>query len=370
MTYKPTGGVVAAVTTSLPEFIGGVRNWDYRYCWLRDTTFTLLALANAGYYDEAVAWQDWLLRALAGSPDQVQIMYGVRGERQLPEWVVDWLPGYENSKPVRIGNAAAGQMQLDIYGEVLDCFYHAQHKIGRHTEDDFRVLALLLKHLETIWQEPDEGIWEVRGGPQQFTYSKMMAWVAFDRAVLIAEQMQYKAPIGKLREIRDTIHQQICEKGFNAKKNCFVQAYGSDELDASLLLMPLIGFLPGTDPRVQSTVEAIRRELMPDGLVLRYNTSKVDDGLPPGEGVFLACSFWMVSSLKAVGREDEGRKLFDHLLTLTNDMGLLAEEYDTREKRLVGNFPQAFSHIALVNAAFYLEDGMGVRKRARRQGQS
>jgi len=370
MTYKPTGGVVAAVTTSLPEFIGGVRNWDYRYCWLRDTTFTLLALANAGYYDEAVAWQDWLLRALAGSPDQVQIMYGVRGERQLPEWVVDWLPGYENSKPVRIGNAAAGQMQLDIYGEVLDCFYHAQHKIGRHTEDDFRVLALLLKHLETIWQEPDEGIWEVRGGPQQFTYSKMMAWVAFDRAVLIAEQMQYKAPIGRLREIRDTIHQQICEKGFNAKKNCFVQAYGSDELDASLLLMPLIGFLPGTDPRVQSTVEAIRRELMPDGLVLRYNTSKVDDGLPPGEGVFLACSFWMVSSLKAVGREDEGRKLFDHLLTLTNDMGLLAEEYDTREKRLVGNFPQAFSHIALVNAAFYLEDGMGVRKRARRQGQS
>jgi GH15 family glucan-1,4-alpha-glucosidase len=370
MTYMPTGGVVAAVTTSLPEFIGGVRNWDYRYCWLRDTTFTLLALANAGYYDEAVAWQDWLLRALAGSPDQVQIMYGVRGERQLPEWVVDWLPGYENSKPVRIGNAAAGQMQLDIYGEVLDCFYHAQHKIGRHTEDDFRVLALLLKHLETIWQEPDEGIWEVRGGPQQFTYSKMMAWVAFDRAVLIAEQMQYKAPIGKLREIRDTIHQQICEKGFNAKKNCFVQAYGSDELDASLLLMPLIGFLPGTDPRVQSTVEAIRRELMPDGLVLRYNTSKVDDGLPPGEGVFLACSFWMVSSLKAVGREDEARKLFDHLLTLTNDMGLLAEEYDTREKRLVGNFPQAFSHIALVNAAFYLEDGMGVRKRARRQGQS
>ena len=370
MTYKPTGGVVAAVTTSLPEFIGGVRNWDYRYCWLRDTTFTLLALANAGYYDEAVAWQDWLLRALAGSPDQVQIMYGVRGERQLPEWVVDWLPGYENSKPVRIGNAAAGQMQLDIYGEVLDCFYHAQHKIGRHTEDDFRVLALLLKHLETIWQEPDEGIWEVRGGPQQFTYSKMMAWVAFDRAVLIAEQMQYKAPIGKLREIRDTIHQQICEKGFNAKKNCFVQAYGSDELDASLLLMPLIGFLPGTDPRVQSTVEAIRRELMPDGLVLRYNTSKVDDGLPPGEGVFLACSFWMVSSLKAVGRVDEARKLFEHLLTLTNDLGLLSEEYDTREKRLVGNFPQAFSHIALVNAAFYLEDGMGVRKRARRQGQS
>ena len=369
MTYMPTGGVVAAVTTSLPEFIGGVRNWDYRYCWLRDTTFTLLALANAGYHEEAVAWQDWLLRALAGSPDQVQIMYGLRGERQLPEWVVDWLPGYEGSSPVRIGNAAAVQLQLDIYGEMLDSFYHAQHKMGRHTEDDFRVLVALLRHLETIWQEPDEGIWEVRGGPQHFTSSKMMAWVAFDRAVLIAEQMQYKAEIEKLRKIRDTIHQQICEKGFNAKKNCFVQAYGSDELDASLLLMPLVGFLPGTDPRVQSTVDAIQRELMHDGLVLRYNTSKVDDGLPPGEGVFLACSFWMVGSLKAVGREVEARKLFDHLLTLPNDLGLLAEEYDPREKRQVGNFPQAFSHIALVNAAFDLEDGVGVRKRARRQGQ-
>ena len=368
LTYLPTGGVVAAVTTSLPESIGGVRNWDYRYCWLRDTTFTLLALANAGYHEEAVAWQDWLLRALAGSPEQVQILYGLRGERQLPEWVVDWLPGYENSRPVRIGNAAAVQMQLDIYGEMLDCFFHAQHKMGRHTEDDFRVLALLLKHLETIWQEPDEGIWEVRGEPQQFTYSKMMAWVAFDRAVLIAEQMQYAADIEKWKGIRDAIHVQICEKGFNTKKNCFVQAYGSDELDASLLLMPLVGFLPGTDPRVQSTVEAIRRELMPDGLVLRYNTSKVNDGLPPCEGVFLACSFWMVSSLKAVGREEEARKLFEHLLTLTNDLGLLSEEYDTKGKRLVGNFPQAFSHIALVNAAFDLEDGKGVRHRARRQG--
>jgi len=369
LTYLPTGGVIAAATTSLPEFLGGVRNWDYRYCWLRDTTFTLLALANAGYFDEAVAWQDWLLRALAGSPEQVQILYGLRGERQLPEWVVDWLPGYEGSTPVRIGNAAAAQMQLDIYGEMLDCFFHAQHKMGRHTEDDFRVLVLLLKHLETIWQEPDEGIWEVRGGPRQFTYSKMMAWVAFDRAVLIAEQMHYDADVEKWRDIRDTIHEQICEKGFNARKNCFVQAYGSDELDASLLLMPLVGFLPGTDPRVRSTVEAIRRELMPDGLVLRYNTSKVNDGLPPGEGVFLACSFWMVSSLKAVGRVDEARKLFEHLLTLTNDLGLLSEEYDTREKRLVGNFPQAFSHIALINAAFDLEDGAGVCERAYRQGQ-
>jgi GH15 family glucan-1,4-alpha-glucosidase len=367
MTYMPTGGVVASATTSLPECIGGVRNWDYRYCWLRDTTFTLLALSNAGYYDEAAAWQDWLLRALAGSPDQVQIMYGLRGERQLQEWTVDWLPGYENSKPVRIGNAAAMQVQLDIYGEMLDSFFHAQHKMGRHSEDDFRVLVLLLKHLETIWQEPDEGIWETRGGPQQFTYSKLMAWVAFDRAVLLAEHMHYKAPVERWKGIKDKLHQQICEKGFSAAKNSFVQAYGSEELDASLLLMPLVGFLPGSDPRVQSTVEAIRRELMPDGLVLRYDTARTQDGLPPGEGVFLACSFWMVSSLKATGREEEAVRLFERLLSLTNDLGLLSEEYDIHGKRLVGNFPQAFSHIALVNAAFDLEDGEGVRERAHRQ---
>ncbi len=369
MTYMPTGGIVAAVTTSLPECIGGVRNWDYRYCWLRDTTFTLLALSNAGYVDEAVAWQDWLLRALAGSPDQVQIMYGLRGERQLMEWEVDWLPGYENSKPVRIGNAASMQVQLDIYGEVMDCFFHAQQQMGKHTEDDFRVLVLLLKHLETIWQDPDEGIWETRGGAQEFTYSKLMAWVAFDRAVLLAEQMNYKAPTEQWKGIREAIHAQICEKGFSAKKDCFVQAYGSEELDASLLLMPLVGFLPGSDLRVQNTVEAIRRELMQDGLVMRYNTSKSPDGLPPGEGVFLACSFWMVSSLKAVGREPEARKLFEDLLKLTNDLGLLSEEYDTHGKRLVGNFPQAFSHIALVNAAFDLEDGVGVRERGRGQGE-
>jgi len=369
MTYMPTGGVVAAVTTSLPECIGGVRNWDYRYCWLRDTTFTLLALSNAGYYDEAVAWQDWLLRALAGSPDQVQIMYGLHGERQLQEWVVDWLPGYEQSGPVRIGNAASMQVQLDIYGEMLDSFFHAQHKMGRHSEDDFRVLVLLLKHLETIWQEPDEGIWETRGAAQQFTYSKLMAWVAFDRAVLLAEQMNYEAPVARWTAIKDALHQQICEKGFSRKKNSFVQAYGSEELDASLLQMPLVGFLPGDDPRVQSTVEAIRRDLMPDGLVLRYDTSRVSDGLPAGEGVFLACSFWMVSSLKAVGREEEAVELFEHLLSITNDLGLLSEEYDIHGKRLVGNFPQAFSHIALINAAYDLEDGEGVRKRALRQGQ-
>ncbi len=367
LTFLPTGGVVAAVTTSLPEHIGGVRNWDYRYCWLRDTTFTLLALTNGGYYDEAEAWQDWLLRALAGSPDQIQIMYGLRGERQLLEWEAEWLDGYEGSKPVRIGNSSAMQVQLDIYGEMLDCFFHAQHKMGRHSEQDFRVLALLLEHLETIWQNTDQGIWETRGGPQPFTYSKLMAWVAFDRAVLIADRLGYDAPIDKWKSLRDTIHQQIIERAFNATKNSFVQAYGSDQLDAALLLMPLVGFLPGSDPRIQGTVEAIKRELMHDGLVLRYNTSKVDDGLPAGEGVFLACSFWMVSSLKAIGRRDEAVELFEHLLSLRNDLGLLSEEYDTAGKRLVGNFPQAFSHISLVNAAFDLEDGVGIRERAHRE---
>ena len=367
MTYLPTGGVVAAVTTSLPESLGGVRNWDYRYCWLRDTTFTLLALANGGYTDEAAAWQDWLLRALGGSPDQVQIMYGLSGERQLQEWTVDWLAGYENSQPVRIGNAAASQVQLDIYGEMLDSFYHAQHKVGRHTEQDFRILVLLLKHLEEIWEQPDQGIWETRGGPQQFTYSKLMAWVAFDRAVLIAEQLKCEAPVERWKELREIAHQQICEQGFNEKKNSFVQVYGGEQLDASLLLMPLVGFLPGTDDRIKGTVDAIKRELMQDGLVLRYNTTRVQDGLPPGEGVFLACSFWMVSSLKAVGREDEARELFKQLLQLPNEMGLLSEEYDPKAKRMVGNFPQAFSHIALVNAVFDLEDGAGVRERTRRQ---
>lgn len=366
MTFRPTGGVVAAVTTSLPEAIGGERNWDYRYCWLRDTTFTLLALANGGYFDEAAAWQDWLLRALAGSPDQVQIMYGLKGERQLVEWEVDWLPGYENSRPVRIGNAASLQVQLDIYGEMLDSFFHAQSSMARHTEDDFRVLCLLLRHLEKIWQEPDSGIWETRGGPQQFTYSKMMAWVAFDRATLLAEQLKYNAPIEQWRAIRDAIHKEICAKAFNKEKNAFTQAYGSGQLDAALLLMPAVGFLPGSDPRVRGTVEAIERELMPDGLVLRYDTSKAPDGLPPGEGVFLACSFWMVGALKTIGREGDARALFEKLLELRNSVGLLSEEYDVGRKRLVGNFPQAFSHIALVNAAFDLAPGRDVRGRAHR----
>jgi GH15 family glucan-1,4-alpha-glucosidase len=366
LTFRPTGGVVAAPTTSLPEQIGGSRNWDYRYCWLRDTTFTLLALMNAGYYKEAEAWQDWLLRALAGSADQVQIMYGLFGEQQLVEWEVGWLPGYENSLPVRVGNAASTQLQLDIFGEMLDSFFHAQHGMRRHSEDDFRVLVLLLDHLSGIWQMPDHGIWETRGRPQHFTYSKMMAWVAFDRAVLLAEQLKYDAPVEKWKTTRDAIHKEICAKGFDRRKKCFVQAYGSQQLDAALLLMPAVGFLPGSDARVKSTVKAIERELMRDGFVMRYNTAKSRDGLPPGEGVFLACSFWMVSCLKAVGRTRDAKALFERLLKLRNDLGLLSEEYDVSRKRLVGNFPQAFSHIALVNAAFYLQEEARAPQRSRR----
>jgi GH15 family glucan-1,4-alpha-glucosidase len=363
--YRPTGGIVAAVTTSLPECIGGVRNWDYRYCWLRDATLTLLALANGGYMHEAIAWQDWLLRALAGSPEQVQIMYGLKGERQLVEWEASWLPGYENSRPVRIGNAASTQVQLDIYGEVMNCFYQAHRSMGRHTADDFRALQQLLTQLETIWQQPDAGIWEVRGEAQHFTYSKMMAWVAFDRAVRLADQLHYEAPIEHWKEIRDTIHAEICAKAFDEEKNSFMQAYDSDQVDASLLLMPVVGFLPGSDPRIKGTVEEIERELMPAGLVLRYDTTHVDDGLPPGEGVFLACSFWMVSSLKAIGRVKDARALFARLLKLRNDLGLLSEEYDTKRKRMVGNFPQAFSHIAMVNAAFDLDSELNPHKPSR-----
>ena len=368
LTFRPTGGIVASPTTSLPEKIGGARNWDYRYCWLRDTTFTLLALMNAGYFKEAEAWQDWLLRALAGSAEQVQIMYGLFGEQQLIEWEIGWLRGYENSRPVRVGNAASTQLQFDIYGEMLDSFFHAQHGMRRHNEDDFRVLALLLNHLAAIWQRPDHGIWETRGPAQHFTYSKMMAWVAFDRGVLLAEQLKYDAPIETWKSIRDAIHEEICKKAFDKRKNCFVQAYGSKELDASLLLMPAVGFLPGSDRRVKSTVRAIERELMRDGFVLRYNSARVRDGLPPGEGVFLACSFWLVGSLKSIGRTREAKALFERLLKLRNDLGLLSEEYDVKDKRFVGNFPQAFSHIALVSAAFYLEDGKRVRHRAHRDG--
>jgi GH15 family glucan-1,4-alpha-glucosidase len=354
LTYAPTGGIVAAVTTSLPEQIGGQRNWDYRYCWLRDTTFTLLAFMLAGYYKEAREWQGWLLRAVAGSPDQVQIMYGISGERYLQERELTWLSGYEDSKPVRIGNAASEQVQLDIYGEVLGAFHYAQCRLGKEGELSFRMLSGLVEHLETIWQAPDDGIWETRGGRQQFTYSKMMAWVAFDQAIKAAARLHAGAPVARWQEVRAKLHDEVCTQGYNAKLGAFVQSYGSDQLDASLLLMPLVGFLPAEDPRVRSTLKAIEGGLMSGGLVQRYNTAKSPDGLPPGEGVFLACSFWMVQALHRQGRVADATKLFEHLLSLANDVGLLAEEYDTGRHRLVGNFPQALSHIALVNAAFSL----------------
>jgi len=351
LTYAPTGGIVAAPTTSLPERIGGVRNWDYRYCWLRDATLTLLALMDGGYYDEARAWREWLVRAVAGSPAQMQIMYGIAGERRLPEFEVPWLEGYEKSKPVRIGNAAAAQLQLDVYGELIDALYQAC-KGGLAGHDiAWSLQRALLDHLEKAWTEPDAGLWEVRAPPRHFTYSKVMAWVAFDRAIKMVEGFGVAGPVERWRELRKRIHADVCQRGFSRRRCAFVQSYGSEELDASLLLMPITGFLPATDPRVVSTLEAIRRDLTVDGLVLRYRTHQAADGLPPGEGVFLACSFWLADNLCMQGRRDEAHELFKRLVSLANDVGLLAEEYDPVARRFLGNFPQAFSHVGLVNTA-------------------
>ena len=352
--YSPTGGIVAAPTTSLPEHIGGTRNWDYRICWLRDATLTLLALMNEGFYEEAVAWRDWLLRAAAGSPSQVQIMYGLAGERRLTELELPWLPGYEGSKPVRIGNAAALQLQLDVFGEVMDALHQARASGFPGAVGGWAFQSALMAHLETIWREPDEGIWEVRGPRQHFTSSKVMCWVAFDRAIKTIEQHGKAGPIDKWRRIRDEIHREVCEKAFDRELNSFVQAYGSTLLDASALLIPTVGFLPPEDPRVRGTVTAIERRLMRDGFVIRYDTAAVDDGLPPGEGVFLACSFWLADAYVLLGRRQEAQALFERLLMLRNDVGLLAEEYDPRLGRQVGNFPQVFSHIALINTAHNL----------------
>jgi GH15 family glucan-1,4-alpha-glucosidase len=352
LTYRHTGGIVAAPTTSLPECLGGERNWDYRYCWLRDATFTLLALMNAGYFDEAQAWRDWLLRAVAGSPDQVQIMYGIHGERNLMEWEVPWLGGYQGAKPVRVGNAASNQLQLDVYGEVADALFHSHLGGIPPDANDVSLHNALNCHLSEIWEQPDEGIWEVRGPRQHFTFSKVMAWVAFDRSVKACDQFGVKTDLQRWRSLRDKIHQDVCQKAYNQKLGSFTQAYGSDQLDASLLLLPQVGFLPYEDPRMRGTIEAIEKHLMVDGFVLRYRTESSEDGLPPGEGAFLACSFWMVSALKMLGRTDDARRLFHRLLDLRNDVGLLAEEYDPKEQRHVGNFPQALSHIALINAAF------------------
>jgi GH15 family glucan-1,4-alpha-glucosidase len=355
LTYDPTGGIVAAPTTSLPEWIGSVRNWDYRYCWLRDATLTLLALLHCNHANEAGNWRRWLIRAVAGDPADVQIMYGVAGERRLSEFELPWLDGYEGSHPVRVGNAASGQLQLDVYGEVLDCFYQARaHGLPVDPQGE-AILLGLLEHLESAWHEPDDGIWEIRGERRHFVHSKVMAWVAFDRAVRSVEEQGFDGPADRWRELRDEIHRDVCEHGFDAELGSFTQSYGSRELDASLLLLPLVGFLPATDHRIQGTVAAVERELLYEGFVRRYNTSEsAADALPPGEGVFLPCSFWLCDCYELLGRHDEARELFQRLVDLGNDLGLLAEEYDPKAGRLLGNFPQAFTHLALVNSAFNL----------------
>ncbi len=355
LTYEPTGGIVAAATTSLPESLGGNRNWDYRYCWLRDATLTLESLMRGGYHEEALAWRDWLLRATAGDPSKLQIMYGAAGERRLDEWEVDWLPGYEGSAPVRIGNAAADQYQLDVYGEVMSALYSAGQMDGIHSRAIWDLQTKLIEFIEDGWKLPDDGLWEVRGPRRHFTHSKVMAWVAVDRAVRTMEDWpDLPGPIDKWRALRDEIHAEVAEKGYNPDKQAFTQYYGCDQLDASLLMIPLVGFLPAKDPRVVGTIEAVQRELMDDaGFVLRYRTTDdgAVDGLTGREGAFLACSFWLADCLTMIGRVDEATALFERLLGLRNDLGLLAEEYDAVAGRQVGNFPQAFSHVSLVNTA-------------------
>ncbi|MEB0013167.1 glycoside hydrolase family 15 protein [Glaciimonas sp. Gout2] len=349
--YEPTGGIIAAPTTSLPEQLGGVRNWDYRYCWLRDATFTLNALLLAGYHEEAIAWREWLLRAAAGSPEDLQILYSVTGERRLDETELDWLPGYGNAAPVRVGNAASRQFQLDVYGEVMDTL-HLARSVGMESDlAAWGIQVSLLHYLESNWYLPDEGIWEIRGPRLHFTHSKVMAWVAFDRAIKDVEVFGLEGPVARWREVRDAIHAQVCAEGYDAQNNTFVQSYGASNLDASLLLMVQVGFLPCDDPRVRGTVEAIERNLLVDGLVLRYSTGSNVDALPPGEGVFLPCSFWLADCLVLMGRREEGEALFERLLALRNDVGLLSEEYDVHGQHMLGNFPQALTHMALINTA-------------------
>ena len=360
LTHYETGGIVAAPTTSLPEQLGGPRNWDYRYCWLRDATLTLYALLTSGFLDEASAWRDWLIRAIAGSPDQMQIMYGIAGERRLEEYEVPWLTGYEGATPVRIGNAAAGQLQLDVYGEVLDAMYQARRLGLAPDANGWNLERALVNHLETIWQQPDEGIWEVRGGRKHFTASKVMVWAAFDRAIRSVEEFELDGPVERWREIRAEVHRQVCQEGFDAERGHFTQYYGGTALDASLLLMPMVGFLPADDPRVVGTVRAIEEHLLEDGFVKRYEEAGNVDGLAGGhEGAFLPCSFWLADNYVLMGRVDEARALFERLVALCNDVGLLSEEYDSIAKRQVGNFPQAFTHVALINTAHNLSRDFG-----------
>ena len=351
MTSETTGAVIAAPTTSLPEDIGGERNWDYRYCWLRDSVLALEALLAAGYTEEALAFRDFLLRVGTGDPTKIQIMYGIRGERRLTEFDLEELPGYERSRPVRIGNAASEQFQLDVYGEVLGVGFLGTKVVGRIEKELWPRWRTIVEYVETIWRQPDDGIWESRGPRRHYTYSKVMAWVVFDRAVRLAEQFELEAPLDRWKETRDKIHQEVCEQGYDPERRTFTQYYGSKELDASVLNIPLVGFLPGTDERVTGTIDAISRELGRDGFVSRYSTADTDDGLSGDEGQFLACSFWLVSALALNGRVEEARALFERLLGLTNDLGLLAEEYDVKRQRQVGNFPQAFSHLTLIGAA-------------------
>jgi len=368
-TYEPTGGLVAAPTTSLPESLGGARNWDYRFCWLRDSSLTLYALLNGGYREEAEAWRQWLMRAVAGDPRQLQIMYGIAGERSLPEYELDWLEGYEKSAPVRVGNAAAKQTQLDVFGELLDMLHAARCAELQPEAEAWRVEKVLLQHLEKNWQSLGRGIWEVRGDPHAFTHSRMMCWVAFDRAIESAERFDLEGPLDRWRETRDAIHAEICEKGFDTEMNSFVQYYGGKTLDAALLLMPQLGFLPADDPRVTGTVEAIEKTLLKDGFLLRYSTDHVDDGVGGREGAFLACSYWLADAYTLGGRTADAEAMFERLLSVRNDLGLLAEEYDTVAKRLVGNFPQAFSHLGLINTAYNLcEEGGPAQQRAGKKG--
>lgn len=359
LTYSPSGGIIAAATTSLPEQLGGARNWDYRFCWIRDATFTLDALSSSGFVQEARAWRQWLLRAVAGQPSQLQIMYSVAGERQLDEREIDWLRGYENSRPVRVGNEAHEQLQLDIFGEIMDAFHEERSEGLMPVDDSWRLQCTLLRALAELWREKDSGIWEMRGQPRHFTHSKVMAWVAFDRAIKAVENYGCEGPCDDWRKIRQEIHDDVVQHGFDEKRNTFVQYYGGKALDAALLMIPLVGFLPADDPRVIGTVDAIRRELCRGGLVMRYSEDAKVDGLEGGEGAFIACSFWLVDVLCLLGRRDEGRELFERLLSLRNDVGLLAEEYDLEACRQVGNFPQAFSHVALVNTANNLMSARG-----------